>query len=269
MMQCPFSQTKNSTLYDNAVMDYSDYLQLDRILSSQKMLSDVPEEMLFIIQHQTSELWMKLLLHELTQAVSFIRRDDVDRTLSSLNRAHTIMLHLIHAWEVLATLSPVDFLAMRDVLGSASGKQSHQFREIEFLLGNKNPNTLEDYSGNLGALHALRTRLDEPSLNDEVICLLERHISSPLSNKDGVEQAWLQIYQQRYTYWSLYQLGEKLVDISQGFKNWRFQHIATVERIIGHRPGSGGTSGVDYLRSTLNHELFPELYRMRTGLQLV
>lgn len=272
-MQCPFSQINNSTLPDETEMDYSDYLQLDRILNSQKMLSDVPDEMLFIIQHQTSELWMKLLLHELMGAVRFIREDKIARALSSLSRTNTIMMHLVQAWEVLATLSPVDFLAMREVLGSASGKQSSQFREIEFLLGNKNSHYLADYRKNQGAVCALQIRLEEPSLYDEVIRLLERSMESSTTDASCgttvVEQIWLRIYQQRDQYWSLYELGEKLVDISESFRSWRFQHVSIVERVIGNRPGSGGTSGVNYLRSTLNTPLFPELYLMRTQLQPV
>lgn len=272
-MQCPFSQINNSTLPNEAEMDYSDYLQLEKILNSQKMLSDVPEEMLFIIQHQTSELWMKLLLHELMGAVSFIREDKIAQALNSLSRTNTILTHLIHAWEVMATLSPVDFLAMREVLGSASGMQSSQFREIEFLLGNKNRHYLADYRKNQGAVRALQIRLEEPSLYDEVIELLKRSaVFSPTNASYGaemVEQIWIRIYQQREEYWSLYELGEKLVDIAESFRRWRFQHVSIVERIIGNRPGSGGTSGVNYLRSTLNTSLFPELYHMRTQLQPV
>ncbi|WWZ15157.1 tryptophan 2,3-dioxygenase family protein [Pseudomonas chlororaphis] len=277
-MSCPFMGTKGPAPGAKSSMRYGDYLKLDAILDCQNPLSDVPDELLFIIQHQTTELWMKLLLHELTRASSMMRAGRIEHSLKALYRAQRTMDHMIHAWSVLATLTPVEFLAMRPSLGSASGHQSVQFREIEFLLGNKNIACLAEHAGDQRSLHSLQSRLFAPSLYDEVVTILASHgldVSPERLQADpclatqydpSVEHAWLTVYRTPDAHWQLFELGERLVDLEDSFKNWRSRHVSTVERVIGHRPGTGGTDGVNYLRKTQETVLFPELWRLRTAL---
>ncbi|MBE0402389.1 tryptophan 2,3-dioxygenase [Halomonas sp. AOP12-C2-37] len=278
-MPCPLSGRKRVTSATAPnEMRYDDYLHLKQILDSQVPRSEIPDELLFIIQHQTAELWMKLMLYELTQAIQHLGSDNLPAALKAIARVQRIMDHLNHAWSVLATLTPSDFLAMRPSLGSASGHQSVQFREIEFLLGNKSSAHLADHTQDELALHALQKRLMAPSLYDEVVRLmaargmdidqsrLQFEHSEPTSHSPSVEAAWLQVYRQPEEHRELYTLGEQLVELEDSVKHWRFRHLCTVERIIGHRQGTGGTSGVSYLRSTLNTVLFPELWQLRTHL---
>ncbi|KVL40453.1 tryptophan 2,3-dioxygenase [Burkholderia sp. MSMB1835] len=257
---------------------YSGYLQLDSLLDSQAPLSGTHDEMLFIIQHQTSELWMKLLLHELTHACEQLHASQLPQASKTVARAQRTMEHLVHGWNVLATLTPVEFLAMRPALGSASGHQSFQFREIEFLLGNKNAALIADHDAHPVARDALLKRLHAPSLYDEVVGALARAglpISRARLDADpvtphrydpSVEAAWCMVYRDPNAHWPLYELGERLIDLEEGIRQWRFRHIGAVERTIGLRRGTGGSEGANYLRRTLDVVLFPELWQMRTAL---
>ena len=256
---------------------YGDYLALDSILSAQHPRSSDPNELLFIIQHQTSELWMKLALHELRAARDAIRADDLPPAFKMLARVSRIMEQLVHAWDVLATMTPSEYSAIRPYLSTSSGFQSWQYREIEFVLGNKAPEMLKPHEQTL--VHsALQSALDAPSLYDEAIRLLarrgfaidqvvtERDAAQPYAADPSVEQAWLKIYRAPREYWELYELAEELVDLEDAFRLWRFRHVTTVERIIGFKTGTGGTSGVAYLRKMLDVVLFPELWKVRTDL---
>lgn len=279
MQQCPFASALNVPAErPEPVLRYSGYLKLENVLDSQSPLSGTHDEMLFIIQHQTSELWMKLLLHELTHACEQLRTSQLPQALKTIARAQRTMEHLVHAWNVLATLTPVDFLAMRPALGSASGHQSFQFREIEFVLGNKNPALIGEHDGHPLARDALLTRLHAPSLYDEAVGALARagfsiaparlgaHPAQPTRYDVSVEAAWCEVYRNAETHWVLYDLGERLVDLEDSFRQWRFRHICTVERTIGMRRGTGGSGGASHLRKTLEVVLFPELWQMRTSL---
>jgi tryptophan 2,3-dioxygenase len=256
---------------------YGDYLALDSILSAQHPRSSDPNELLFIIQHQTSELWMKLALHELRAARDAIRADDLPPAFKMLARVSRIMEQLVHAWDVLATMTPSEYSAIRPYLSTSSGFQSWQYREIEFVLGNKAPEMLKPHEQT--QVHsALQSALDAPSLYDEAIRLLarrgfaidqvvtERDAAQPYASDPSVEQAWLKIYRAPREYWELYELAEELVDLEDAFRLWRFRHVTTVERIIGFKTGTGGTSGVAYLRKMLDVVLFPELWKVRTDL---
>lgn len=277
-MGCPFSGARNALAPRTGDGRYGDYLSLQHILHSQVPRSEVPDELLFIIQHQTAELWMKLMLHELTLATHHVGRQDLPRTFKALTRVQRIMEHLIHAWSVLATLTPNDFLAMRPALGSASGHQSVQFREIEFLLGNKCARHLEDHAEDPAALRALQARLLAPSLYDEVVRLLaarglaiaparlQAAVDEPTGYDASVEAAWLTVYRAPEAHRDLYELAEQLVALEDNVRHWRFRHIGMVERVIGRRQGTGGSSGADYLRKTLDTLLFPELWNLRTVL---
>jgi tryptophan 2,3-dioxygenase len=258
-------------------MSYGDYLGLDQILNAQHPLSPNHNEMLFIVQHQTSELWMKLMLHELHAVCEHLRKDDLPPAFKMLARVARIMDQLVHAWDVLATMTPPEYTAIRPYLASSSGFQSHQYREIEFILGNKNANMLavHEHTPNHGLLDA---SLKAPSLYDEAIRLLARnglHIDAarlnadwtlPTQSNDSVQQAWTEVYRDTTRYWALYELAEKLVDLETAFRFWRFRHVTTVERIIGFKTGTGGTAGVSYLRKMLDVVLFPELFALRTAL---
>jgi tryptophan 2,3-dioxygenase len=258
-------------------MRYGDYLALDAVLGAQHPRSSDPNELLFIVQHQTSELWMKLALHELAAAREAIRRDELPPAFKMLARVSRIMEQLVHAWNVLATMTPSEYSAIRPFLGTSSGFQSWQYREIEFILGNKNRAMLRPHEG-MGGVHArLQAAFDAPSLYDEAIALLARRgfaISAdalvprafPLQSEPSVESAWLAIYRNPREHWDLYELAEELVDLEDAFRLWRFRHVTTVERIIGFKPGTGGTSGVAYLRQMLDVVLFPELWKVRTDL---
>jgi tryptophan 2,3-dioxygenase len=253
-------------------MRYADYLALDAILGAQHPRSADPNELLFIVQHQTSELWMKLALHELAGARESIRRDDLPPAFKMLARVSRVMEQLVHAWDVLATLTPSEYSAIRPFLGTSSGFQSWQYREIEFILGNKNRAMLRPHESQ-PALHArLQAAFDAPSLYDEAIALLARRGfavepgSTAGAARPSVERAWLTVYRAPRAHWDLYELAEELVDLEDAFRLWRFRHVTTVERIIGFKPGTGGTSGVEYLRKMLDVVLFPELWKVRTDL---
>ena len=262
----------------SAEMSYGDYLALDQLLGAQRPRSDHHDEMLFIIQHQASELWMKLILHELAAARRQVQRDDLQPAFKMLARVSRIMAQLIQAWDVLATLTPSEYMAFRGVLGRASGFQSYQFRSIEFVLGNKNRALIEPHRHRPDLLAALEARLHAPSLYDEAIRLLagrgfeiaparrERDWSQPYVADASVEAAWEAVYRDPARHWDLYELAEELVDLEDFFRQWRFRHVTTVERIIGFKPGTGGTAGVAYLRTLLEVRLFPELWDLRTRL---
>ena len=258
-------------------MRYGDYLALDAILGAQHPRSDDPNELLFIVQHQTSELWMKLALHELAAAREAIRRDDLPPAFKMLARVARIMEQLVHAWDVLATMTPSEYSAIRPYLGTSSGFQSWQYREIEFILGNKKRAMLQPHESNPEIHARLHTSFDAPSIYDEAIALLARRgfaidarvagpREAPLQAEPSVERAWLAVYRQPREHWELYELAEELVDLEDAFRLWRFRHVTTVERIIGFKPGTGGTSGVEYLRKMLDVVLFPELWKVRTDL---
>ena len=259
-------------------MSYGDYLQLDAILNAQKPLSPAHDEMLFIIQHQTSELWMKLMLHELRAAIRCIAADELGSAFKMLARVSRIMEQLVHAWDVLATMTPPEYSAMRPYLGASSGFQSYQYRCIEFALGNKNAAMLQPHAHRPDLLAQVQAAYEAPSLYDEALRLLarrglalpashtERDWTQPYAESAAVEQAWLTVYRDPKQYWDLYQLGEELTDLEDAFRLWRFRHVTTVERIIGFKPGTGGTSGVSYLRKMLDVVLFPEIWKLRTDL---
>nr|WP_315259010.1 tryptophan 2,3-dioxygenase [uncultured Duganella sp.] len=262
--------------FSNA-MSYGDYLGLNQILHAQHPLSPNHNEMLFIIQHQTSELWMKLMLHEMRAVRTHIRADDLPPAFKMLARVARIMDQLVHAWDVLATMTPPEYTAIRPYLGASSGFQSHQYREIEFILGNKNAALLNVHAST-PEFPLLQEALNTPSIYDEAIRLLARNglpISAERLNADptlptaadqSVQQAWLEVYRDPTRYWALYELAEKLVDMETAFRFWRFRHVTTVERIIGFKTGTGGTAGVSYLRKMLDVVLFPELFALRTTL---
>jgi tryptophan 2,3-dioxygenase len=259
-------------------MRYGDYLALDAILDAQHPRSPDPNELLFIVQHQTSELWMKLALHELRTARSAIAASDLPPAFKMLARVSRIMEQLVHAWDVLGTMTPSEYSAIRPHLGTSSGFQSWQYREIEFLLGNKNAAMLRPHDDRPELKRRLEAAFDAPSLYDEAIRLLERRgfaIDPAVIKRDwtqryacdpSVESAWLTIYRAPREHWELYELAEELVDLEDAFRLWRFRHVSTVERIIGFKPGTGGTSGVGYLRKMLEVVLFPELWKVRTDL---
>ncbi|HYM02678.1 MAG TPA: tryptophan 2,3-dioxygenase [Stellaceae bacterium] len=259
-------------------MSYGDYLQLDRLLDAQRPLSANHNEMLFIVQHQTTELWMKLVIHEIEAAMAHVRRDDLPPAFKMLARVSRVMAQLIQAWDVLSTLTPSEYLDFRHTLGRSSGFQSFQYRSIEFLLGNKQKSMLELYRHRPEILVALERRLASPSLYDESIRLLarrgfaidaaalERDWSASYRPNPSVEAAWTAVYRDTAHYWDVYELGEELVALEDFFRQWRFRHVTTVERIIGGKPGTGGTPGVPYLRRLLEVRLFPELWDLRTVL---
>jgi tryptophan 2,3-dioxygenase len=259
-------------------MSYGDYLQLDAILGAQKPLSPDHNEMLFIIQHQTSELWMKLMLHELHAAIAAVARDELGTAFKMLARVSRIMEQLVHAWDVLATMTPPEYSAIRPYLASSSGFQSAQYRCIEFSLGNKNGAMLKPHAHRPDLLAQVHAAYEAPSLYDEALRLLARrglaippdHVdrdwTQPYAESDAVEKAWLVVYRDTKQYFDLYQLGEELTDLEDAFRLWRFRHVTTVERIIGFKRGTGGTGGVSYLRKMLDVVLFPEIWKLRTDL---
>lgn len=262
----------------SADMSYGDYLHLDAVLGAQQLRSGAHDEMLFIVQHQVSELWMKLLLHELEAAIGAVAGDELQRAFKMLARVSKIMDQLVHAWDVLATMTPPEYSAMREGLASSSGFQSFQYRMIEFMLGNKNAAMLRPHAHRPDLLARVQAAHDAPSLYDEALRLLarrglpvpashvERDWSRPYVASEGVEQAWLRVYRDPQAYWDLYQLGEELTDLEDTFRLWRFRHVTTVERVIGFKRGTGGTGGVSYLRKMLDVVLFPEIWTLRTVL---
>jgi tryptophan 2,3-dioxygenase len=259
-------------------MSYGDYLQLDAVLNAQQPLSPDHNEMLFIVQHQTSELWMKLMLHELRAAVAAIATDQLAPAFKMLARVSKIMEQLVHAWDVLATMTPPEYSAIRPYLAQSSGFQSWQYRCIEFMLGNKNAAMLRPHEHRRDLLAIVEAAWRAPSLYDESLRLLarrgiavpashtERDWTQPYAADDAVEQAWLQVYRHPEQNWDLYQLGEELTDLEDAFRLWRFRHVTTVERVIGFKRGTGGTGGVSYLRKMLDTVLFPEIWTLRTSL---
>ena len=259
-------------------MSYGDYLQIDTILAAQKPLSPAHDEMLFIVQHQTSELWMKLMLHELRAAIAHISRDELSTAFKMLARVSKIMEQLVHAWDVLATMTPPEYSAMRPYLGQSSGFQSFQYRCIEFSLGNKNAAMLKPHAHSPERLALVQAAYEAPSLYDEALKLLarrgiavpathtQRDWTQPYAASTDVENAWLQVYRNPAEHWDLYQLGEELTDLEDAFRLWRFRHVTTVERVIGFKRGTGGTGGVSYLRKMLDVVLFPEIWSLRTSL---
>ena len=250
-----------------AGMTYADYLKLDQILSAQQPLSDLHDEMLFIVIHQTKELWMKELLHELRLAVELVLQDRFAEGYKAMARISRIQAVMTLSWDVLSTLTPVDYLKFRHVLGTSSGFQSEQFREIEFRLGLKEPNFLNQYEEGSAERAALETALSEPSLREASHGALER-AGFDLGDRsvDAIAAAWLQIYRDEERWFELYELAEKLVDIDDALAAWRHKHVLTVERIIGNKRGTGGSAGAPYLRSTLDKRVFPELWALRTEL---
>ena len=259
-------------------MSYGDYLRLGDILKAQAPLSDAHDEMLFIIQHQTSELWLKLAIHELGSAIAAIRADRLQPAFKMLARVSRIFEQLNGAWDVLRTMTPSEYTSFRDSLGQSSGFQSHQYRAIEFLLGNRNLAMLKPHAHREDMTALLETILAAPGLYDETLQLLARNgfdigadarrtdWRETRSENEEVLVAWQTVYRDPQRYWMLYELAEKLVDFEDYFRRWRFNHVTTVERIIGLKRGTGGTSGASYLKKMLEVVLFPELWTVRTRL---
>jgi tryptophan 2,3-dioxygenase len=283
MSGCPAGGNPQAPL-DGAFLDFSDamsygdYLHLEMLLGAQQPASDEHNEMLFIIQHQATELWMKLTLHELLAARAQIIRDDLAPAFKMLSRVARIMNNSIQSWDILATLTPSEYSAFRDSLGKSSGFQSQQNRSLEFLFGNKNAAMLTPFQ-HRPELHApLQALLTSPSIYDEANRLLarrgfvldrsavQRDWSQPYIANASVERAWGDVYADPKAHWDLYELAEKLVDLEDYFRQWRFRHVTTVERMIGFKRGTGGTSGVGYLRDLVDVRLFPELWDLRTAL---
>ena len=259
-------------------MSYGDYLSLDAILSAQKPLSSAHDELLFIIQHQTSELWMRLALHEIGAARAAIASGALPTAFKMLARVARIMEQLNSAWDVLRTMTPADYTHFRDSLGQSSGFQSWQYRLIEFAAGNRNTAMLRPHAHRPEILAKLEAELAQPSLYDVALAalaraglpvpedVLHRDFSQPWAEDARVEAAWRIVYTDPEAHWPLYELAEKLVDFEDYFRRWRFNHVTTVERVIGLKRGTGGTGGVSYLRRMLEVELFPELWHLRTSL---
>lgn len=259
-------------------ISYSGYLQLDRILRAQQPLSTAHDEMLFIVQHQTSELWMKLAIHELSATCRLIAADDLQPAFKTLSRVSRILEQLNSAWDVLRTMTPSEYTQFRGLLGQSSGFQSWQYRVIEFLVGNKNAAMTLIHADDKAVAEQLEGVRRAPSIYDLTIQLLhrrglgidkavlERDVSAPHVPNESVLDAWASVYRDPARYWELYELAEKLVDFEDYFRRWRFNHVTTVERIIGFKRGTGGTAGVSYLRKMLDVVLFPELWQVRTQL---
>lgn len=248
-------------------MTYSDYLQLDELLSTQKPLSGLHDEMLFIVIHQTKELWLKEMLHELKLAIALVEADQFSPAYKSLARISRIQSVMTLSWDVLSTLTPVDYLAFRHVLGTSSGFQSAQFRELEYRLGIKDERYLGHYPGDSEDYARLVEALEQPSLREAAMDALGRGgFDLGDRSEEAVSAAWLEVYRDSDKWFELYQLAEKLVDIDDALSAWRHKHVLTVERIIGDRPGTGGSAGAPYLRSTLAKRVFPELWALRTSL---
>ncbi|HVZ69596.1 MAG TPA: tryptophan 2,3-dioxygenase [Rhizomicrobium sp.] len=257
-------------------MSYADYLNLPQLLTAQKPLTDRHDEMLFIVIHQSSELWMKLCLHELAGAISAIRRDELGAAFKMMARIARIQANLIQSWEILSTMTPFDYAGFRESLGKSSGFQSFQYRMLEYRLGNKTAEMARVFDSHPEIAAQVRTALEEPSVYDESLALLarrgfavpeeilKRDFSKPYRADPRVTEAWRSVYRDVETHWDLYELAEKLVDLEYRFHLWRFSHMKTVERIIGHKPGTGGSSGVSYLKKALDLTFYPELWAVRT-----
>ena len=250
-----------------AGITYSDYLALDQLLSAQHPLSNLHDEMLFIVIHQTKELWMKEMLHELRLAIGLVGEDSFAEACKAMARIGRIQAVMTLSWDVLSTLTPVDYLKFRDVLGTSSGFQSEQFREIEFRLGLKNPAYLEQHAEGSAGRARLEAALAQPSLREAAIGALERAgFDVGDRSVEALAAAWLKVYRNEERWFELYELAEKLLDIDDALAGWRHKHVLTVERIIGNKRGTGGSAGAPYLRSTLDKRVFPELWALRTEL---
>jgi len=250
-----------------AGITYSDYLKLDELLSAQQPLSNLHDEMLFIVIHQTKELWMKEMLHELRLAVRLVGEDRFAEAYKAMARIGRIQAVMTLSWDVLSTLTPVDYLKFRDVLGTSSGFQSEQFREIEFRLGLKNPAFLEQHPQGSAGRARLEEALNDPSLREAATAALERAgFDVGDRSVEALAAAWLEVYRDSERWFELYELAEKLLDIDDALAGWRHKHVLTVERIIGNKRGTGGSAGAPYLRSTLDKRVFPELWALRTSL---
>lgn len=261
-------------------LTYGGYLQLDTLLSAQKPLSDPPhhDEMLFIVQHHVSELWLKLLIHELRAALACLQKDELGEMQKILARVKQVLRQLTEMWSVLETLTPADYLRFRDILGPASGFQSLQYRLVEFLLGNKNADMVKVFSHDPVATAELESVLNAPGLYDELLrhlhrrgyaipaACVERDWSKPHEREPGLVPVFKKIYEDTETHWEAYAICEQLVDVEASFQFWRFRHMKTVERIIGYRRGTGGSSGVGFLKQALELTFFPELFEVRTVL---
>lgn len=257
---------------------YSQYLALDELLAAQKPRSDRHDELLFVIIHQTKELWLKQIIAEVKLAKSLIVAGNVEPAYKALARVSRIQTIMTLSWDVLATMTPADYLSFRGELGTSSGFQSHQFRELEYLLGLKDGAFLSFHAERPQVLAELKAALAAPSLYDDALAQLPRHglalppevldrdLSQPYVPSAAVEDAWLEVYRNTAKYWELYQLAEKLVDLDDALLTWRHKHVLTVERIIGRKRGTGGTEGVGYLQKTLERRCFPELWSLRTRL---
>ncbi|MBI1493322.1 tryptophan 2,3-dioxygenase [Halocynthiibacter styelae] len=277
--KCPFNpEDDGAEMRFDGRMSYSDYLSLDPILNAQNPISDAHDEMLFIIQHQTSELWMRLAIHELQAARKLLLAGDTRPAFKMLSRVARIFEQLNSAWDVLRTMTPSDYTTFRETLGQSSGFQSWQYRLIEFMVGNRNPAMLKPHEHREEYVTPLRAELTQPSLYDVALralagsgiavpdVVLSRDLTQMYQPSDAVKQAWAIVYKDPQKYWELYELAEKLVDFEDYFRRWRFNHVTTVERIIGFKRGTGGTSGTSYLRKMLDVEIFPELWHLRTDL---
>jgi tryptophan 2,3-dioxygenase len=285
MNESHYDKTARVELADEAVhwdlgssISYGEYLQLEKLLAAQQPISSQHNEMVFILVHQVSELWMRLMLHELTAALECIRRDDLDPALKMLARISRTQTQLLTVWDVLSTLTPFEYSAFRNALGRSSGFQSVQYRLLEFLFGNKHAAMIEVHKRDARAYELLARALAEPSLYDEVLRLLSRRgygipegylsrdFSEPYQANKQVAGAWLGVYHNADQAWDLYELAERLVDLDYNFQLWRYHHLKTVERIIGYKPGTGGTGGVSYLAKALELKFFPELWQIRTSM---
>jgi tryptophan 2,3-dioxygenase len=279
MNTCPFNPAEDGAqMAFDGRMSYGDYLQIDRILGAQTPLSDAHDEMLFIIQHQTSELWMRLALHELDAARQMIAADRVQEAFKMLARVARIFEQLNNAWDVLRTMTPSDYTTFRESLGQSSGFQSWQYRLIEYAVGNRNLAMLKPHAHRPDLTARLESELARAPLYDEALRflaragldipfeVLTRDLRQPWTHNAGVEAVWAAIYRDPGKHWQAYELAEKLVDFEDYFRRWRFNHLTTVARVIGIKRGTGGTSGVAYLRRMLDVELFPELWSLRTTL---
>jgi len=274
----PFNPAKDGAQMSfDGRMSYGDYLGLDAILSAQHPLSSAHDELLFIIQHQTSELWMKLAVHELHAARDLLKDGQYRPAFKMLARVSRIFEQLNSAWDVLRTMTPSDYTRFREDLGQSSGFQSYQYRQIEFMLGNRNQAMLKPHAHRADLTELLTAELAQPSLYDVALAALSQAVGlpdevlnrapdTPYQTSDAVTEAWTKIYQDPEAHWELYELAEKLVDLEDYFRRWRFNHVTTVERVIGFKRGTGGTGGVSYLRRMLEVELFPELWHLRTAL---
>jgi tryptophan 2,3-dioxygenase len=278
MTQTPYDPaTEGAEMSFDSRMSYGDYLSLDLILSAQKPRTQTHDEMLFIIQHQTSELWMRLAIHEIAAARRTLAAGKSRPAFKMLARVARIFEQLNNAWDVLRTMTPADYTAFRNALGQSSGFQSHQYRQIEFMLGNRNHAMLRPHAHRPDVLALLEDELRQPSLYDVALQLLHQTVPLPdtVIHRDtaqthrpseAVKQAWITVYRAPETHWELYELAEKLMDFEDYFRRWRFNHVTTVERVIGFKRGTGGTGGVSYLKRMLEVELFPELWHLRTDL---